>query len=128
MIAISFYLLGKIFTSWEKSIDMTRPLSTPDVYKALADPTRRKILLMLADGEMKASEIFEAMDISQPACSQHLRMLRELDLVSQYREASSRIYRLNAAPLQEVNVFTSRFEKFWAKSMDRLAEAMDRDA
>jgi DNA-binding transcriptional ArsR family regulator len=106
---------------------MTRPLSTPDVFKALADPTRRQILLMLAESEMKVSEIFEAVKISQPACSQHLRILREINLVSQHRESSTRIYRLNATPLEEVNIFTSKFEKFWSQTLDRLENLMDNE-
>ena len=106
---------------------MSRPLSSPDVFKALADPTRRDILLKLAEGEMKAGEIFETVDVSQPACSQHLRVLRDLDLVYQHREASTRVYRLNAAPLEEVNAFTTQFEKFWSKALDRLEVAMEKD-
>ena len=104
---------------------MTRPLSTPDVFKALADPSRRKILAMLADGEIPVSEIFKTIDLSQSACSQHLRVLREVDLVHQRQESTTRYYRLNAGPLQEVQEYTSQFERFWTKRLDRLGKAME---
>ena len=97
------------------------------VLVALADPTRREIVHRLRNQPRTVTELATALPVSQPAVSQHLRVLRETSLVSQHRESLTRVYSLNAAPLEEVNVFTTQFEKFWSKTFDRLGAQMDQD-
>lgn len=89
--------------------------------QALADPTRRRILDLLAQGEMAAGEIAGHFpSISRPAVSQHLAVLREAGLVRERREGRRRIYRLEPEPLREIwEGWLSRYQRFWD---DRLAD------
>lgn len=88
--------------------------------QALADPTRRRILDLLAEGELPAGELARHFpEISRPAVSQHLAVLREAGLVTERQEGRFRIYRLEAGPLREVwEGWLSRYQRFWE---DRLA-------
>lgn len=90
------------------------------ILQALADPTRRRILDLLAEGERAAGEVAKAFpEISRPAVSQHLAVLREVGLVSERPEGRRRIYRLEPEPLRELwEGWLSRYQKFWG---DRLA-------
>ncbi len=81
---------------------MPRPFSHLDVYRAIADPTRRAILDRLSDGEQSVSQLARPFAITQPALSQHLRVLREAGLVSQRAVGRHRLYRLSPGPLKEV--------------------------
>lgn len=104
---------------------MTRPFSKPDIFKALADPTRRSILAkLLAEGELPVNELIKNLNVSQSACSQHLRVLRDIDVVRQRQEATSRIYHLNPEPLREVFDYASQFEKVWSSKFKKLEKAM----
>lgn len=71
------------------------------VYKALADPTRRKILQLLREADLSAGEIAEQFDSSWPTVSRHLAVLREADLVQGTKDGNSIIYRLNVSVLEE---------------------------
>lgn len=73
-----------------------------DVFKALSDPTRRKILELLKAGELSAGDIAEAFPIGKPAISHHLSILKEAGLVQAEREGQSIIYSLNTTVFQEV--------------------------
>jgi len=73
-----------------------------DVFKALSDPTRRKILELLKAGELSAGDIAEAFPIGKPAISHHLSILKEAGLVQAEREGQSIIYTLNTTVFQEV--------------------------
>ena len=81
------------------------------VFQAVADPTRRAILDLLARGERSAGELVDPFPISQPAVSQHLRVLREADLVAERREGRRRVYRLNPAGLREVYDWAAHYER-----------------
>mgnify|MGYP000947234466 FL=1 len=89
--------------------------------QALADPTRRRILDLLAQGDLAAGEIAGHFpSISRPAVSQHLAVLREAGLVRERREGRRRIYRLEPEPLREFwEGWLSRYQRFWD---DRLAD------
>ncbi len=92
-----------------------------DPFTALADPTRRTILEMLAwRGEMPASEIAAQFDMSAPAVSQHLKVLREAGLVSVEKQAQRRIYRLNAAAVLEIENWARRMTEVWERRLDAL--------
>jgi DNA-binding transcriptional ArsR family regulator len=72
-----------------------------EIYKALADPTRRRILELLREKEMSAGEIAEHFDLSKPTLSGHFNVLREADLVETERNGTTIVYRLNVSVLEE---------------------------
>jgi DNA-binding transcriptional ArsR family regulator len=94
----------------------------PDVFRAVADPTRRAVLDLLAEGERAVKDLQPAFPISQPALSQHLRVLREAGLVSERRAGRLRIYRLEAEPLADVRAW---LERFWDERFDRLGRVLE---
>jgi DNA-binding transcriptional ArsR family regulator len=87
---------------------------------ALADPTRRRIVELLADGERSAGELAAEFAISRPAVSRHLRVLREHGLVQTRGEAQRRLYSLQPAPLAELDDWLGRYRSFWAQRLDAL--------
>jgi DNA-binding transcriptional ArsR family regulator len=87
---------------------------------ALADPTRRQIIEMLGGGELASGEIAERFDISAPAVSQHLKVLREAKLVDVRVEAQRRVYTLNLAGLAEIEKWISQVRGFWGGRLDAL--------
>lgn len=92
----------------------------PLVFEALADPTRRRIVELLADGERTAGELADAFTTSRPAVSRHLRVLRESGLVAWRGDAQRRVYRLDPAPLAELDAWLDRYRRFWAARLDAL--------
>ena len=88
--------------------------------EALADPTRRRIVELLAERERDAGEIASYFDVSRPAVSRHLRVLRETGLVRSRGEAQRRVYSLEPAPLAEVDAWLSRYRSFWTNRLDAL--------
>ena len=87
---------------------------------ALTDPTRRRIVELLADGEVAAGELAAEFAISRPAVSQHLAVLRDAGLVSVRAEGQRRLYSLDAAPLAELDAWLTPYRKFWANHLDAL--------
>ncbi len=79
-----------------------------DVYGALADPTRRSIVEMLTNGEMEAGSIADRFEVSRPAISRHLRVLRESALVRSRKDGTKRMYRLDGNALSEVSDWAER--------------------
>ena len=88
--------------------------------EALADPTRRRIVELLADGELEAGSIAANFPVSRPAVSRHLRVLREAGLVRARGEAQRRLYSLDPAPLAEIDEWLSRYRAFWTNRLDAL--------
>jgi DNA-binding transcriptional ArsR family regulator len=82
-------------------------------FAALADPTRRRIVEMLAGSPLPAGEIARRFDMTAPAVSQHLKLLREAGLVSVRRDAQRRIYALDPAGLAELDVWLARHRRLW---------------
>ena len=82
-------------------------------FAALADPTRRRIVEMLASRELPAGEIARRFDMTPPAVSQHLRLLRDAGLVHVRRDAQRRIYALDPRGLAELDEWLARFRRFW---------------
>ena len=89
-------------------------------FAALADPTRRAILARLASGEASVKELAEPFDISAPAITKHLKVLRKAGLITQGRQAQWRPCQLDAKPLREVSSFVEQYRQFWEQSFDRL--------
>ncbi|NNE43146.1 MAG: winged helix-turn-helix transcriptional regulator [Gemmatimonadetes bacterium] len=104
---------------------MKRELS--GVLRAASDPTRRAVLDLLGEGERSVSELQKSFRISQPALSQHLRVLREAGLVSQRQEGRFRLYRLEAAALREIHDWVAHYERFWSKKLDRLGDYLEKN-
>ena len=91
-----------------------------EVFEAVADPTRRRILDLLADGERSAGELSEEFSVTRPAVSRHLRVLRETGLVTCRVDAQRRMYRLEPEPLEEVVRWLSRYRAHWSGRLDDL--------
>jgi len=89
-------------------------------FAALADPTRRRILAILADGERTVTQLAEPFDITQPAISKHLRVLERAGLIVRGREAQWRPAKLQAAPLKEASDWVEQYRQNWEESFDRL--------
>jgi DNA-binding transcriptional ArsR family regulator len=87
---------------------------------ALADPTRRRIVELLAQRDRTAGELVDEFDVSAPAISQHLNVLREAGLVVTRAEGQTRIQTLNPAGLDEVGAWLERTRNFWSQRLDAL--------
>ena len=96
-----------------------------DTFAALSDPTRRAIVELLArEGPLPAARIVEQFPVSPPAISQHLKILREADLVRVEKRAQQRIYQLNPAAVQEVGQWAARLARQWDQRFDRLEQVL----
>ena len=94
-------------------------------FTALADPTRRAILALLAKGEATVMELVAPFKMSQPAISKHLKVLERAGLISRGREAQKRPCRLIAKPLAEANEWLESYRKLWEANFDRLDDLLD---
>lgn len=99
-------------------------------FDVLGDPVRRRILELLADGEQTSGAVVavirQEFGISQPAVSQHLRVLREAGFATVRAEGTRRLYSVDATPLQEVDLWLERFRRFWNQHLDALATELAR--
>lgn len=95
------------------------------VFTALADPTRLAILDLLCRRERSVGELVDQFDLTQPAVSQHLRVLKEAGLVASRAEAQRRVYSINPAPLRKLDAWLQRYRKFWAVELDSLERHLD---
>src|SRR6266481_4872582 len=92
--------------------------------KAIAEPRRQAILRLVRDEERTAGEIAEAFEVSRPAISQHLSVLKEAGLVSERRDGTRRFYRARPEKIKELQRF---LEEFWRTGLDRLKVAAEWD-
>lgn len=90
------------------------------VFRAIAEPTRRRLLDELAKGARSAGALARGFDSSRPAVARHLRVLRQARLVRARRDGRQRIYELRAAPLRAVRSWIERYEVFWNERLDEL--------
>ncbi|MCL5412258.1 MAG: metalloregulator ArsR/SmtB family transcription factor [Candidatus Marsarchaeota archaeon] len=94
-----------------------------DVFYALAEPRRRKIVELLArEGQMSATNIYGKFDVTAQAISQHLRVLREAKLVKMEKQAQRHIYQVNPDSILEVERWARDTERLWVDRFDRLDE------
>jgi DNA-binding transcriptional ArsR family regulator len=93
-------------------------------FDVLGDPVRRRILDLLADGELAAGDIATAIGaefgISQPAVSQHLRVLRDSGFTTVRAVGTRRLYAVDAEPLREIDTWLDRYRRFWDQRLDAL--------
>jgi len=101
---------------------MARSPTTFDAFNAVAEPRRRQILDLLAGGERAVNDVVAALGLKQPQVSKHLRVLREVGLVSVREAGQQRLYKLNAERLRPIHDWVKGFERFWQESLDRLDE------
>lgn len=92
---------------------------------ALAEPTRVRILDLLCERERSVGELVAEFELTQPAISQHLKVLRDANLVVARADAQRRVYRINPAPFRELDNWLARYRKFWDEELDALARHLD---
>jgi DNA-binding transcriptional ArsR family regulator len=99
-------------------------------FDVLGDPVRRRILELLAGGERSSGAVTavirEEFGISQPAVSQHLKVLRENGFTTVRAEGTRRLYAVDSAPLREVDMWLEQFRRFWNRHLDALATELAR--
>ena len=97
----------------------------PPPFEVLAEPNRRRILDLLRAEERPVGELVRELDVSQPAVSKHLRVLREAGLVTVRPEAQRRLYRVAPEPLKEMDEWLAPYRQLWSKRLDRLERHLD---
>jgi len=95
-----------------------------EVFGALADRTRRAILARLAQGEASVNELRAPFAVSQPAISQHLKVLERAGLISRSRKGTARLSHLEAEPLREAVAWLGGYREYWEESYERLDELL----
>jgi DNA-binding transcriptional ArsR family regulator len=94
-------------------------------FEAVAEPTRRRILDLLLDGERPVGDLVSALAMSQPSVSRHLRVLRDAGLVRARTDAQRRLYRLETAPLTAVDDWLQPYRELWSERLHRLGTHLD---
>jgi DNA-binding transcriptional ArsR family regulator len=97
------------------------------VLNALADPTRQRIVEMLAARELSAGDIAGKFDVSAPAISQHLKVLKQAKLVRVRADAQRRIYTLDPKGFEEMDEWLTRIRRFWRGNLDALERVLKED-
>jgi len=99
-----------------------------DMFEALADPTRRHIVeLLAANGELTATAIYEQFSVSPQAVSQHLKVLREANVVVMEKRAQKHVYRLNSQTLSEFETWIQRTKQMWEERFMALDQVLERE-
>ncbi|MQR94387.1 metalloregulator ArsR/SmtB family transcription factor [Fictibacillus phosphorivorans] len=106
---------------------MGAPTEKHDVFKAIADPTRREVLRLLSENERPISEIADHFEMSRTAVTKHLQILTEAELISGRKEGREKIYQLHPEPLTEVKQWLSYYEKFWGNKLAMLKHLVEED-
>src|SRR3954468_6956378 len=94
-------------------------------YAALAEPSRRRILDLLRDGERSVNELVAEVAVSQPSVSKHLKVLREAGLVDARADGKHRLYALQAEPLAEIDAWLEPYRKHWCARLDALERHLE---
>jgi DNA-binding transcriptional ArsR family regulator len=94
-------------------------------FEVLAEPNRRRILDLLQKSERPVGDLVERLDLSQPAVSKHLRILREAGLVDVRADAQRRLYRVRPEPLRALDEWLAPYRRMWAASLDDLERHLD---
>jgi len=97
------------------------------LFEILAEPNRRRMLDLLRDDELTVGELVDALEMSQPAVSKHLRVLRDAGLVEARIDAQRRIYTLRPEPLAEVDAWLQPYRKFWRGRLASLQRHLASD-
>ena len=105
---------------------MPRASTTSDAFNAVAEPRRRDILNYLAFQERSVNEIVDSLSIEQPSVSKHLRVLKDVGLVSVRRDGRNMFYRTNAEAIRPLHEWTRTFERFWQHQLNKIKELAER--
>ena len=98
-----------------------------DVFQAIADPTRREIIGLLAQNSMNLNSVADKFDISRPAISKHIRILTECGLVTVKKEGRERYCQANLGQLKQVNEWTEKYRIFWNQKLDALEDFLSKE-
>ena len=104
---------------------MARAATTTDAFNAVAEPRRRQILDVLADGERPVNDLVAVLGIAQPQVSKHLKVLKEVGLVDVRDEGRYRMYRLNGQQLKPIHDWVKNYEQMWNERFDALDEVLE---
>ncbi len=104
-----------------------QPSALNAVFAALADPTRRRLLERLAQGQTRVTRLAEPFAMSLPAISKHLRVLEGAGLVRRHRLGREHLLELEAAPMREALRWMERYRRFWEGSLDALADYLEHE-
>lgn len=99
---------------------MPRATATSDAFAAVAEPHRREILTCLALSERSVSDIVDSLELGQPTVSKHLRVLREVGLVTVRRDGRRMLYRTDARALKPLHEWASTFQRLWRNQLERV--------
>jgi DNA-binding transcriptional ArsR family regulator len=99
---------------------MARAATTADAFNAVAEPKRRQILDLLAEGERPVNDLVRALGLSQPQVSKHLRVLREVGAVEVREDGRQRLYRLNGQALRPIHDWVKSYERTWSERFDQM--------
>jgi DNA-binding transcriptional ArsR family regulator len=99
--------------------------TTLSAFDILVEPRRREILELLRDGELPVGDIVDHLNLSQPAVSKHLRVMKKAGFVQVRPEAQQRFYRICPEPLEQLDEWLEPYRKFWATQLDRLESHLD---
>lgn len=94
-------------------------------FEVLAEPNRRRILDLLRESERPVGDLVAALDVSQPAVSKHLRVLREAGLVEARVDAQRRLYRVRPEPLRSIEEWLAPYRRMWESRLDDLERHLD---
>jgi len=103
---------------------MARAATTADAFNAIAEPRRRQILDLLAAGEQPVNELVGRVGMTQPQVSKHLRVLRDVGLVSVRSEGRQRFYRLHGERLKPIHDWVRNYESSWNERLDALDDVL----
>lgn len=95
------------------------------VFEVLAEPKRRQILDLLRQRELPVGDLVDALAVAQPAVSKHLRVLRDAGLVTSRVDAQRRLYRVDPAPLRELDAWVAPYRALWSGALDALERHLD---
>ena len=101
-------------------------MTTLTTFHVLGEPSRQAILDLLRDGERPVGELVEHLQLSQPAVSKHLRVLREAGMVEARADAQRRLYSIRPEPLDELDDWLATYRRLWTTRLDRLEDHLDR--
>ncbi|MBE4909061.1 winged helix-turn-helix transcriptional regulator [Bacillus luteolus] len=106
---------------------MSQPAQKHDVFQAIADPTRREVLKLLAEKELPISEITSHFPMSRTAIAKHLNILSEADLVSGRKVGREKRYRLHPESFSELKDWLSYFEQYWSNKLSMLKHLVEEE-
>jgi DNA-binding transcriptional ArsR family regulator len=104
---------------------MARAATTTDAFNAVAEPRRRQILDLLADGERPVNDLVQLLGLAQPQVSKHLKVLREVGAVDVRDSGRQRLYRLNGHALKPIHDWVKTYERTWTERFEALDDVLE---